>query len=540
MNQHSDNVPQLRTETHFDGRSMACYADRPSTVSAMFETVVNAVADGPALIDERRLSYRELDVEVSAIAAGLRAQGIGVGDRVAIFLKNRWEYMAIVLACIRIGAISVPVSTRLQKQELEFILNDCGAGILIYEDALSEILPESAGTPALRHAYSIEGRISPSFASLLRPDEPVDPVPADEEDAAVILYTSGTTGRPKGAILTHLGIVHSAMAFAQTLCLTNEDRALIAVPMSHVTGLVGVMFSILSVGGSAIIMRESFERRAFLELASRERMTFSILVPTIYTLIALHSDLNNVDLSAWRIGCFGGAPMPTATIEALGAKLPQLVLVNAYGSTETTSPTTIMPISDWRDNMDSVGKLVPCAKVRLVSDDGRDVDVGEPGELLISGPMVVPGYFDNPEANAKEFVDGYWRSGDIGTMDAGGFLRILDRKKDMINRGGFKIYCAEVEEILSHHPAVQECAVVGHPDPVLGERVHVFVQTREGVAGDSADMKAYCAARLSDYKVPETYNFLDTPLPRNNNGKIQKQALRAILANAEGGKAASR
>jgi len=210
-------------------------------------------------------------------------------------------------------------------------------------------------------------------------------------------------------------------------------------------------------------------------------------------------------------------------------KLPNLALVNAYGATETTSPTTIMPLSVWRDHKDSVGQVVPCGVVRVVDTQDRDLPHGEVGELLISGPMVIPGYHARPEANTNDFVDGFWRSGDIGSIDAEGFVRIFDRRKDMINRGGLKIFSAEVENVLNHHDQVMECAIVGKPDPVLGERVHAFVVARDNSTIDADSVRSFCAERLSDYKVPETVTVLTHPLPRNSNGKIQKEVLRAQL-----------
>jgi acyl-CoA synthetase (AMP-forming)/AMP-acid ligase II len=218
--------------------------------------------------------------------------------------------------------------------------------------------------------------------------------------------------------------------------------------------------------------------------------------------------------------------MPIATIEMLAERLPHLQLLNAYGATETTSPTTVMPRTQWRDHIDSVGVTVPCGRIKVVDDDGREVPRGMPGELWIAGPMVVPGYWRRPEANASEFVDGFWRSGDVGSMDANGFVRIFDRKKDMINRGGFKIFSAEVENVISGLGGVLECAIIGRADPVLGERVHAIVVVPEQSALTADVVRSFCAEHLSDYKVPETVTLRTLPLPRNANGKVQKPELR--------------
>jgi acyl-CoA synthetase (AMP-forming)/AMP-acid ligase II len=292
-----------------------------------------------------------------------------------------------------------------------------------------------------------------------------------------------------------------------------------------VTGLVAILLAMIRVGGRTLIM-EQFNARAFLELAARERMTYTLVVPAIYNLCLLQPDFASLDLTHWRIGGFGGAPMPAATVQKLAAQLPHLALANVYGATETTGPAVIQPLG-LHAPADAIGKTAACADIRVVDADGRDVPPGAAGELLINGPMTVPGYWDNAAANAASFVDGYWRSGDIGSIDADGWVRVFDRQKDMINRAGYKVYSAEVENVLSHHPGVVECAVVGRPDPVLGERVHAFV-VRKHDAVDAEDLRGFCATRLSDYKVPEAFSFIDV-LPRNAAGKILKPELRALV-----------
>ena len=217
--------------------------------------------------------------------------------------------------------------------------------------------------------------------------------------------------------------------------------------------------------------------------------------------------------------------MPVATIDALAQRLPGLTLLNAYGATETTSPATLMPAGQTREHADTVGVALPCADIRVMDDAGREVAPGVAGELWIGGPMVVPGYWADPAASAAAFTAGYWHSGDIGSVDAQGYVRILDRRKDMLNRGGFKVYSAEVENVLLGWPGIVEAAVVGRPCPVLGERVHAFVHA-PGIAPDEAMLRRHCAERLADYKVPETITWSAQPLPRNANGKLLKRLLR--------------
>jgi acyl-CoA synthetase (AMP-forming)/AMP-acid ligase II len=221
--------------------------------------------------------------------------------------------------------------------------------------------------------------------------------------------------------------------------------------------------------------------------------------------------------------------MPEAAISTLARKLPHLLLSNAYGATETTSPTTMMPLGENAAHPDSVGQVVPCGEVRICDEQGRDVPAGAAGEIWIRGPMVVTGYWNKPEANAAGFTDGFWHSGDVGSLDEHGFVRVFDRVKDMINRGGYKIFSAEVENALAYHPGIAECAVVGRPDPVLGERVCAFVLAKgEGVSAE--EIRRFCAERMADYKVPELIELVREPLPRNANGKVQKALLRQRAA----------
>jgi long-chain acyl-CoA synthetase len=522
----------LQAETHYDGRRMLCFSERPPTLAHMFDDLVRRFPQRPAIVEDRTITYRELDRLVESIAAGLAAMNVRRGDRVALFLGNCWQFLACVLACCRIGSIVVPIGTRQRHAELAFLLSDSGAKLLVFEADLAESVPGPDELPGLRHRFAIGGTapLARPFADLLAPREEVSRAgDLREEDVAVILYTSGTTGRPKGAQLTHFGIIHSALTFARCFGLSESDRGLVAVPLSHVTGLVGVALSTMIVGGGVILMRQAYKTADFLALASREQITYSILVPTIYTLCVMSPELAAHELSSWRIGCFGGAPMPVATIEMLAKKLPHLQLLNAYGATETTSPSTIMPRTQWHDHIDSVGITVPCGRIKVVDDNGVEVPRGAPGELWIAGPMVVPGYWGRDDANRSEFVDGFWRSGDIGSMDAHGFVHVFDRKKDMINRGGYKVFSAEVENVITSLEGVLECAIVGRDDPVLGQRVHAIVVVLDASSLTADDVREFCAERLADYKVPESVTLRVAPLPRNANGKILKSELRESI-----------
>ncbi|RRH78195.1 class I adenylate-forming enzyme family protein [Falsigemmobacter faecalis] len=525
--------PVMRYETHYGQRLIRCYAERPQSVDAMFREVSARDASRIALVDEdRRISYAELEAMVAAQAAGLVARGCQPGERIGLLLNNCAEFVSLFLAAARIGMISVPMSTRQALPEIRYVLQQSRTSVLIADAACAANIPPRAEVESLRAIFTLGATETPPpeaepFDALACAPGPDLECPAPrEEDTLCLLYTSGTTGNPKGAMITHLSAVHSVLNFEWALGLQPGDVAFLSVPASHVTGLVAIILPALRVGGTTVILRD-FKARKFLERAAAERINYSLMVPAMYNLCLLDKEFERFDLSSWRVAGFGGAPMPGATIEALARALPGLVLQNVYGSTETTSPATVLPPGAITAHSDTVGIPLPVADIVVVDDAGIEVPRGTTGELLIGGPMVVPGYWENPQGNANGFVSGYWRSGDLGSMDAEGFVRVVDRRKDMINRGGFKIYSIEVENALAAHPAVVEAAVIGQPDPVLGERVQAFLWLGDGQT-DAEAIRAHCAARLSDYKVPEKIVFLTGPLPRNANGKVQKTELRRL------------
>jgi acyl-CoA synthetase (AMP-forming)/AMP-acid ligase II len=535
MNWPLERFPRMRREAHF-GRVFSCFAQRPAHLNAMFAQTLSRHAAEEALVcADRRITYAELDDTAACVASGLARDGVRAGDRVAILCANEPEFVFALLAAFRLGAIAVPINVREQTPELAYVLNQCEARALVFDAELAERIPRPDALPHLALRYAVgetavggeaDGVARPDrpFSRLLEPGATLPPAVPGEEETAVILYTSGTTGHPKGAMLTHLNLVHSAMHFEHCMEFGPGERALLAVPASHVTGLVAITLTMLRVGGCVLMLRE-FKAKHFVELASRERMTYTLVVPAIYNLCLREPDFARFDLSRWRVGGFGGAPMPEGTIRVLAQKLPQLVLVNAYGATETTSPTTCMPLGQQAAHLDSVGVVVPCGELRVMDDAGREVPRGTTGEIWIAGPMVVPGYWEDAAATQREFCGGYWKSGDIGSIDTEGYVRILDRKKDLINRGGYKVYCAEVENVLSLHPAVVESALIARPDPVLGEKAHAFVVSSDPKC-TAEHVRAHCAMHLADYKLPDFITFVGHPLPRNANGKILKRQLR--------------
>jgi len=529
----------LRYEAHFETRVVRCFAARPSGLCAMLRKAAAQQPDAEALVDGgQRWTWQQLQDSSARVARGLERLGVKPGDRVALLMGNRAEFVLALYGIAQLGAIAVPMSTRDSAKGISFILNQCGARAVIAHTDMARLLPAQLddASPLIRVLCSdAQGAQAPpaepavAWESLLGADP--TPILRDEveEAPAIILYTSGTTGQPKGAVITHFNVVHSALHFQSCLGLGTNERALLAVPASHVTGIIAIIAAMGAVAGCVIILRE-FKAGKFLQLAARERMSYTLMVPAMYALCLREPGFAALDLSDWRLGGFGGAPMPVSTIEQLARDCPTVRLFNAYGATESTSPATITPPGS--PTLDAVGVTLPCADIRIMDDEGRELPLGESGEVWIGGPMVVPYYWNNPQATALSFCGGYWKSGDIGTLDASGFVRIHDRKKDMINRGGYKVFSVEVENCLMGHPQVLEAAAVGVPCPVLGERVHAFVHVSAGGVPEAAlaeTLRELCRQELADYKVPDTISIMTSPLPRNANGKVLKRELRQLL-----------
>jgi long-chain acyl-CoA synthetase len=529
----------LQQETHFGDRLLRCFAERPQHLPQMLKEAYARNPHAPALTDGAwHWNWAALRADSGRLAQTLARLGVTAGDRVALLLGNRAEFVIATHAVLRLGAVLVPMSIREAAPGVAFILNQCRATAVLADAGLAALVPARLDDGQALHRICLGDDAAPdgwlSWLAMVAPqDDPTfeDAAPA-EDDAAVILYTSGTTGRPKGAVLTHLNLLHSVLHYRHALGLNHDDRALLAVPASHVTGLVAIVLAMAGVGGAVVVLRE-FKAANCLAMIEREKVSYTLMVPAMYALCLLEPTLAVTNLSGWRLAGFGGAPMPPATIEALRQHYTGLRLFNAYGATETTSPVTLTPPG--AAPLDTVGVALPCADVRVVDDDGHDLPAGQSGEIWIAGPMVVPRYWDNPQATADGFVDGYWKSGDIGTLDASGFLRVHDRKKDMINRGGFKVFSVEVENCLLSHPSVREAATVGVHCPVLGERIHAFVYASDSAstAQLKIELVALCRQQLADYKTPDAWTWLAEPLPRNPNGKVIKRALRELVLTSQ-------
>ena len=349
--------------------------------------------------------------------------------------------------------------------------------------------------------------------------------PVGEEETATILYTSGTTGNPKGAMLTHLSIAHSVIHYRVTMGLAEDDLGLIAVPMSHVTGLIALVHAMVHCAGTLVVM-PAFKASEFIDLAARHRMTYTLIVPAMFNLCLLAPNFETADLSSWRVAGYGGAIMPEATLERIAEKLPKLKLLNCYGATETTSPAAIMPPDETVKRKEFVGLAVSCGDILVMDADGVQAPHGQPGEIYIGGAMVAPGYFNDPEATEREFVAGYWKSGDLGSWMRRAICGYRSHEgRDQPRR--IQDLCLRSRERPARASSGRRGRGRGKPCPVLGERVHAFVVLRHAV--EEAELQRHCAGVLADYKVPETFRRLEGTLPRNANGKVLKRSLREIL-----------
>ncbi len=534
-------------QSHFGRIDLPCFIDRFDHVQAMFQHAVDMAGDDEAVVfGDARLSYGQLQDEVKRLAGGLARLGISKGSRMGILTANRTEFVVALLASVRLGAVAVPINVRLQTAEIQYIVEHSGMQALLIDGAGRERYPKTPDESAtdLKHIIATEDvwrdrdnkadnphncalRHLESYQDILDGSDSLAAVASiDETDPVLLLYTSGTTGKPKGAVITHLGVVHAAQVYAWAMQLGRGERSIMAVPASHITGITANIFAMIGVAGCTVILQQ-FKAGDFVQTAASEKMTHTVIVPAMYKLCLIRTTLTDFDLSHWRIGGYGGAPMPESTIEQLAEQLPDLGLFNIYGATETTGPVIMMPPGQSAGRGDSIGQILPISDISVVDPQGREVAAGESGELQIRGPNVIAGYWNDEQANKKNFRDGGWCSGDIASIDTHGYVRIVDRLKDVINRGGYKVYSIEVENCLDFHPQVVESAVVARPDDVLGEKTHAHICSSSTTL-DEATLRKHCSDRLADYKVPDYFTISDQPLPRNANGKLLKKDLRLI------------
>ena len=534
------------------GRATRIWKNAPSSLRAVFGASA-AHGDLPFLVyEDERLSYAEHYRQAAAFAHLLVTRfGVLKGDRVAIAMRNFPEWSVVFWSAAAVGAIVVPLNAWMTGGELEYCLADCGAKLLVADDErVQRLLPHLVRLGALETVL-VTRAAEPLAPPLLHfetvtaeapPDATLPEVAIDPEDDATIFYTSGTTGRPKGALGTHRNICSNitsiGFAGARTLLRRGEPipepgtapkrATLLSVPFFHATGCHSVLCPALNAGNKIVLMYRWEPERA-MQLIVRERITSFGGVPSMAWQVLEHPAFGRYDLSSVESIAYGGAPSAPELVRRITTKFPAVMPGNGYGLTETSSVTSHHAAEDYERKPESAGLVIPVCDTRVVDVAGRDVAPGEIGELWVRGPNVVKGYWNNPDATAASFSDGWLHTGDLVRFDEEGFLYILDRAKDMLIRGGENVYCVEVEDALYSHPAIMDAAVIGIPHRVLGEEVGAVVQVKPGAAVDEPALRHHVAARLAAFKVPVRILLRDEPLPRNANGKILKRDLRALF-----------
>jgi len=549
---------------------MSIYAERPWLASydtglpadisgsfdnalEMFRASVARVPDSPALYYfTSSLSFREVDELSDALSAALQRLGVAPGDRVAVFLQNVPQFLVAMLATWKASATLVSVNAMLKAKELRVLLEDSGAIALItleslWREVARETVPGtgvqiaittsplhwlSGETPAvLAGSERDRDAATHDFLELIEVhagQAAAGPPPAPG-DTAFLTYTSGTTGPPKGAMNTHANVVFNAHTYQRWARLTPEDVVMGVAPLFHITGLVGHLAAGMLVG-IPVVLQYRFAPAMALELIEHHRATFTIGAITVFIALMNEPTADRYDLSSFRKLFTGGAPVAPPVVEAFERRFGAYIH-NVYGLTETTSPTHSVPMDarapvDPRSGALSVGVPVFNTVSRIIGPDGNDLLPGEIGELEITGPQVVPGYWEKPEETEHAFPGGALRTGDVGFMDESGWFYIVDRMKDQINAAGFKVWPRDVEDVLYEHASVREAAVVGAPDQYRGETVKAFVSLRTGTSATEEELVAFCRERMAAYKYPRSVEIL-TELPKTETGKILRRELRA-------------
>ncbi len=509
--------------------------------------------------EDERVSFDAFHRAVAAFAAELVRAGVKPGDRVALVMRNLPEWPVVFYAGVSLGAILAPLNAWWTGPELEYGLADSGSKILIADaERYNRIKDHLHNCPSLERVYvarASEEIAHPQVVALEEaiggpatwadlPDAEIPPAAVQPDDPATIFYTSGTTGKPKGALASHRNITSNVMAAAIGAARAFLRRGeqppapdpgapqrsiLLSVPFFHATGCFSILSPTLVSGGKIVMMYKWEPIRAF-ELIERERITMAGGVPTIAWQLIEHPARANFDLSSLESVAYGGAPSAPELVRKIVETFPRSQPGQGWGMTETSAAVTGNSAEDYENRPDSCGPAVPVCDLKIVGPDGAVLPVGEVGELWARGPNIVIGYWNKPEATAQTFVEGWVKTGDLARLDAEGFCYIIDRAKDMLIRGGENIYCVEVENVLYEHPAVMDAAVVGIPHKTLGEEPGAVVTLKVGADLDERALKAFVAERIAAFKVPVRIVFQRETLPRNANGKVLKTELKKIFA----------
>lgn len=478
----------------------------------------------------RSWTYAEMAAAIEDLAAVLHAQGLRQGDRVGHLGFNRPECLFTLFAAAALGAIFVPLNFRLTPAELRFLIHDAEIHTLLAgPEHLDLIEPMRADLPCRRYLHI--GGDTPGWLALdtlLQAAPPAAPA-ADVRpgDVATLVYTSGTTGTPKGAMLTHANLWHNSLNWILCYGITAEDRLLTTAPMFHVGGLF-VLLSPLLLAGGEVVLHRGFDAGAVLAALHEHRITMTFSVPTMMLMLGQHPAFDATDLSQLRLLVVGGAPCPEPLLRHYAGR--NIAVSHTYGMSEVVSFCTFLETASGMLKLNSAGRAAPLSEVKLIDGDGRTItESGVKGEICVRGPTVMAGYWRRPEATRSACsADGWFRSGDIGSVDADGYLFVNDRLKDMVISGGENVYPAEVESVLLEHPAVAQAAVIGRPDTQWGERVCAVLVLKPGAALALDELQAFCGPRLARYKTPKELRVVDQ-LPLSGAGKVLKQVLRQTL-----------
>jgi long-chain acyl-CoA synthetase len=496
----------------------------PAVVRERAESSPNA----PAVVaGTREVGYAELLELIVSLVGRLRHHGVRPGDRVAILGQNSIEWVAAFLACLDVGAVAAPLNYRLSPYELEAQIALLQPRLVLADEELVESVTAGARRAAAT-LLSLTGHQSGAQSVWSRRSAGTLAAAVTPSSHALISFTSGSTGVAKGAVITQEGLAAAAGAYAQAMATNESDRTLVMVPLFHNTGFCDQLAHMLLVGGTVDLL-PAFGAGAAREALLRRPSTFLMGVPGILRLLATGERADEI-FSACRIACYGGSPMPEAWIEDIAGRWPELRLYNSYGLTEFTSVSHLLGPDDVADRTATVGRPVPGVEQRIVADDGVPLPAGEVGSLHLAGPSRMQKYWRD-RVRTREAIRGRWLvTGDVGSLSNDGFLTLVGRASDVINRGGEKVSPLQVEAALSLVPEIAESAVVGAPHPIFGERVVAFVALRAAGDLDEAAVQRQVALRVADYAVPERFFVLDQ-LPRGSTGKVDRQALSALIAN---------
>ncbi len=544
--------PFAVTTGEVDGIEMRVYESRLDSLREVL-SMAEGHGDADYLVQgDRRISFADFKTQADAVAAGLAARGVGHGDRVAVLAANSPEWALTFWATVSLGAVLVGLNGWWKTDEVIYGLEDSGSRVLVADAKrlarIADVLAEGA-LPGVEAVFVTDAepaevgggdRVHP-FSDLDAGPSPAPTTPIDEGDAAVIFYTSGTTGRPKGAISTHRGMVANLQntvmnSIAGSIADPSDPGlgggggqmvGLLTSPLFHVAGChSNLVVSLL--GGVRVVMPEGrFDPVEVLRLIETEKVKIWATVPTMVWRVCEHPDRHDFDTSTVTIMAFGGSPSAGELQRKVHETFPNVKAAsNAYGLTESSSVATVLGASDVEERPDSVGRPMPVVEVRIDDGAGGFAPAGVTGEVCLRGPIIMPGYWGKPEATAEAIQDGWLHTGDVGHLDEEGFLFITDRAKDMIIRGGENVYCVEIENRLVEHPAIADAAVIGVEHPSLGEEVKAVVQVEPGATLTEAEVQEWVAAELANFKVPAYVDIVDDHLPRNASGKLLKNLLR--------------